>query len=151
MQGTSTAAESFRADKKALTRVRAVAVARAKRGVAVKGSLEAIDQQIAEHHAKVDAQAEKLFSDLDQMVAFLKRIGVDTRPITSITKAKAAFKPIHANIYDVLVFIEDKQATHLKRFPSVSALRKYSKKHGLIYPREDAKAEGLRSFLRKLG
>lgn len=87
----------------------------------------------------LQADAEDGFNDLERMNNWLVKFGMEPQP--SKTKAVDALSVVHINIYDLV-------GGHLdKRFATLQQLRKYTTKD-LIFPREKAKAEGLRCFLR---
>jgi len=86
--------------------------------------------------------ANKAFNNLEQLNTWLNKFGVDAQP--SITKAVNLLQTIHVNIFDLL------QDHFDKRFSTVQDLAAYSASNKKLFPRERAKAEGLRAFLRKL-
>lgn len=86
------------------------------------------------------AHAEAAFSDLAKLNVWL--LGLGLAKAKSIKDARAALRTVHINIYDLL------QRAYDQKHSTVAELRKYSIKHGLIYPIKQAKDEGLRDFLR---
>ena len=89
------------------------------------------------------ATAEESLNSLETMNEWLKRLGHDEAE--SRAAAKRVLRGIHINLYDL---VEDRLAPV---FDTVPELRKYSVKHGKIFPRDAAK-EGhseLRQFLRR--
>ena len=88
------------------------------------------------------AQANAGFDDLDQLNRWLSCFGMKEQP--SKSKAVSALRGVHINIYDLVA------ERYEKRFASVQELRRYSRKAKLIFPLSQAKAEGLRCFLRPL-
>ncbi len=98
--------------------------------------------QALELNLQLDLQelANSCFDNLEQLNTWLMKFRME--PQTSKKKAVAALKEVHINIYDLLA------ERFEKKFATVSELRSYSQKNDLIFPREKAKAEGLRCFLR---
>ena len=92
--------------------------------------------------AQAIAQANAGFDDLDQLNRWLSCFGMEEQP--SKTKAVSALRGVHINIYDLVA------ERYEKRFTSVHKLRRYSRKAKLIFPLSQAKAVGLRCFLRPL-
>eukprot|EP00762_Andalucia_godoyi_P007506 ANDGO_00773.mRNA.1 hypothetical protein CAOG_03730 len=91
-------------------------------------------------NAKVEAQFTAKTRTLEGCNKLLGDFGLP--PCESITKARAELAKIHINIYDLVAGRFDK--VH----KSVPALRKYSVDNGLIFPKQQAKSQGLRDFLR---
>jgi hypothetical protein len=84
------------------------------------------------------ASVNQQFNDLTSLNALEERFGLPCSP--SIAKAAKALAALHMNIWDV---VEGKDIRH----PNVHALRTYTRNKKKFFPRNRAKAEGLRVFL----
>ncbi|KAH0613061.1 uncharacterized protein H6S33_009441 [Morchella sextelata] len=79
-------------------------------------------------------------------------IGEDEMP-ESITKCKKEIAKIHVNLVDLIELPPHSSGpvTAARIFPTLKALKKYTKKTGKYFSRNDAKAGGiLKSLLRKI-
>ena len=94
--------------------------------------------QALDLHLQESANA--CFDDLEKLNTWLLQFRIEPQP--SKTKAVAALREVHINIYDLLA------ERFSKRFATVRELRSYSQENDKIFPRTQAKAEGLRCFLR---
>ncbi|KJE92832.1 hypothetical protein CAOG_03730 [Capsaspora owczarzaki ATCC 30864] len=101
-----------------------------------------------EARARLQRQANRMFSNLQEFNKLLRFLGRSPQPSTN--KACEAMSSIHVNIYDLIAaYNADNSGTFNGRtFPSVKELAKYSRAKNLIFPRDKAKSEGLRHFLR---
>ena len=96
-------------------------------------------RQVAfETHA---ANANKHFDNLDQLNAWLVQFG--KQPQRTKTQAVKALKSVHVNIIDLL-------EGRPKLFSSVTQLAAYTRHSEKTFPRERAKTDGLKVFLRHL-
>jgi hypothetical protein len=90
----------------------------------------------------VAQRAETMLNRLDMLNARLVQLGLPAE--TSVTKARAALKKLHINIFDLV-------AGNNRKFRSVQALRAFTIKNKMFFPLQQAKADGqLRPFLRKI-
>jgi hypothetical protein len=119
-----------------------------------ESSIEALRRHAAHYHWKpktirkhmavltdrLHERANENFNDLSQLNFWLSKFGIDQQE--SKYKAVTLLRNVHINIYDLL------EERYEKRFATVNQLRKYSMGADLIFPRVDAKAEGLQCFLR---
>ncbi|KUL84351.1 hypothetical protein ZTR_06331 [Talaromyces verruculosus] len=83
------------------------------------------------------------YTRLESWQNLCTEVGIERLP--SITQCKKALSKVNVNIVDLM----DCRKSGLKSrlFPSLSALRKYTKETGRLFPREKAKKEG---FVRAL-
>jgi hypothetical protein len=91
--------------------------------------------------AYAEDNANEFFDNLPKLNECLERLG--KRSEDSLTKARASLRTIHINIYDLLA---GRWVVH----NSVRALRKYTLSNKLVFPKDKAKSQGLRDFLRRL-
>jgi hypothetical protein len=91
--------------------------------------------------AKAKAVTESL-SSLEKMNEWLKALGKE--PQASKNKARAELRTVNINLFDL------ENGNFDKVFDSVSALRKYTRKHRLFFPKQAAKASEAKAFLRKM-
>jgi hypothetical protein len=88
-------------------------------------------------------KAQKLFDSLDDMNKLLEKM--NQAPETTESKARAALRSTHINIFDLI-------AENFLRHSTISKLAKYTRKTGKWYPLQQAKQSslGLKEFLRPL-
>jgi len=114
--------------------------------------LEALNRHAEEHSWKKKTQM-KHFECMNSEVCkgsnrlewwndLLDRLGYEKQP--SISKCREVYRGVFINIYDVESGRFDNQ------FETLAALKKYSRKKNLFYPRETAKKNGLQIFLKVL-
>lgn len=89
----------------------------------------------------VASYVEEKLDDLDSMNSALEKFGLE--PETSRKNARDALAALHVNIYDF-------EAGMYIDHGSLQALRKYTTKNNYIYPRNAAKDNGFKVFLKKL-
>ena len=88
------------------------------------------------------AEANTAFESLDRLNAWLVAFG--RAPAPSKAQAVKSLRGIHINIYDLVA------GNMGKVHKSVVELARYTFKHKLVFPRKQAKSEGLRVFLRQI-
>jgi hypothetical protein len=90
-----------------------------------------------DHVAREGNKAFESLQMLNEYLAKLKQL-----PEDSLTRARAALKRVHVNIFDLVE--QDDPKTHR----SVAALAFYTRREKKIFPKERAKSQGLQEFLK---
>ena len=105
------------------------------------GDADAIFGEMTLERERVAKAVGSGLDSLEQLNIWLETFGLPAAP--SKTQAKIALSGVFINIYDLEGGID-------KAHESLAALRTYTKKNSLWFPREAAKDLGLRAFLKVL-
>ncbi|EED22065.1 conserved hypothetical protein [Talaromyces stipitatus ATCC 10500] len=87
----------------------------------------------------------KEYTKLESWQNICTEVGIE--PLSSVTKCKKALSKVNVNLVNLI----DCRTTGEKPllFPSLDALRKYTRKRGRAFPREEAKEDGFIKILLK--